>query len=45
MEFKYTLSESDMVTAMKLHGKGSKNVRVALVFLGTLLAIVLLEAY
>jgi len=40
MEFKYTLSESEMVTAMKLHGKESKNVRVALVLLGALLAIV-----
>ena len=38
MEFKFILTESELVTAMKLHGQGSKAVRVSLVLLGALLA-------
>lgn len=34
MEFKYILTEGEMISAMKLHGKGSKFARVALIFLG-----------
>jgi len=34
MEFKYTLTEDEMISAMKLHGRGNKFVRVTLFFLG-----------
>lgn len=44
MEFKYVLTESDLVTAMKLHGQGSKRVQVALVSLGVLLSIIAIFA-
>lgn len=39
MEFNYTLTEAEMITAMKLHGKGSKKIRLLIGYIGVVLAI------
>jgi len=39
MEFKYILTESEMISAMRLHGQGNKRIRMTLVTLGFFLLI------